>query len=144
MDDVIVLDSDTLSELSRGHARVTARARAYLSRHGRFTLTAVSVYERLRGYRAALREGKPFERQVQQFEAFVAASIVLPLDGPAADRAALIWAALDRKHRNALGDILIAAIASARNLPLATRNRRDFEPIAKLESVDLKLVDWTR
>ena len=125
-------------------SRVTAHARAYLERHGRLTFTAITVFERLRGYRAALLEGKPFERQLQQFEAFVAASIVLPFDEPAADRAALIWAALGRKHRNALGDILNAAIASARNLPLVTRNRRDFEPIAKLEFAGLRLVDWTR
>ncbi len=38
-----LLDSDTLSELSRGHAKVTARARAYLEEHGRLTLSSSTV-----------------------------------------------------------------------------------------------------
>ena len=38
----VLLDSDTLSELSRGHAKVTARARAYLEEHGRLTISAVT------------------------------------------------------------------------------------------------------
>jgi len=54
-----LLDSDTLSELSRGHPKVTARARAYLEEHGRLMISAVSVFERLRGYRAAILLGKP-------------------------------------------------------------------------------------
>src|SRR6266700_832635 len=55
----VLLDSDTLSDLSRGHPIVTARATEYLERHGRLTVSAVSIFERLRGYRAALRLGKP-------------------------------------------------------------------------------------
>lgn len=139
----VVLDSDTLSELSRGHPRVRERARAYLTRHGRLTITAISVYERLRGYRAVLAEGKPYERELQQFELFVAASIVLPFDAAAADRAAVIWAALTRKQRQAFDDVLIAGIAVAHRLPLVTRNRRDFEPIVKL-GLGLTLTDWTK
>src|SRR5437868_4794919 len=63
---VTVLDSDTLSELSRGHSRVLDRARIYLREHGRLTFTSVTVFERLRGYRQALREGKSYERHMQQ------------------------------------------------------------------------------
>ena len=63
---------------------MVARARDYLERHGRLTITAVTVFERLRGYRAALRLGKPFETRLRSFEALVANSIVLPLDRAAA------------------------------------------------------------
>lgn len=140
----VVLDSDTLSELSRGNPRVLARARAYLEVHGRITITSVSVFERLRGYRAALAVGKPYAEQMRRFEAFAALSRVLPLDAAAADRAASIWAALRTRERRPLGDILIAAIASVHGLPLATRNRRDFGPIAKLPFTGLRLLDWTR
>lgn len=141
---VALLDSDTLSEISRGHRTVLARARRYLERHGRLTVSAVSVFERLRGYHLALRRGRPFEPQLRQFEAFQAACIVLPLDAPAASRAARIWAALPGRARQNLGDILIAAIASSRGLPLVTRNRRDFDPIASLDFTTLELLDWSR
>lgn len=143
MNEVVVLDSDTLSEISRGNPRVVTRARAYLGAHGRFTLTAVSVFERLRGYRDALRAGKPFEAQLRQFEVLAASCIVLPFDTRAADCAATIWAGLGAKQRKAMGDILIAAIVSVHGLPLATRNRRDFAPIAELPGVELTLVDWS-
>lgn len=140
----VVLDSDTLSELSRGNPTVVETARTYLETHGRLTITAVSVFERLRGYRAAIRAGKPYEEHLRSFEALVASSIVLPLDCAAADRAASIWAALPRRGQRAFGDILIAAIALSRGLPLVTRNRRDFGPIASLGVGDLTLLDWTR
>jgi toxin FitB len=139
-----VLDSDTLSELSRGHPAISARAEAYLHVHGSLTITAISVFERLRGYRMALRAGKPFEEQLRKFEAFVATCRVLPADEAVAAQAATIWAALSRRQRKALGDILIAATASAHGLPLATRNRRDFEPMTKIAGVRLVLVDWAR
>lgn len=139
-----VLDTDTLSELSRGNPVVRQRAQAYLAGFGRLTITAVTVFERLRGYRAALRDGKPYERQLLAFEALVANCIVLRFDQAAASLAAEIWSAAARSQRRQLGDILIAAIAVSRQLSLVTRNRRDFEQLAKASGVDLRLVDWSR
>jgi predicted nucleic acid-binding protein len=144
MPDPVVLDSDTLSELSRGHPRVIDQARTYLERHGRLTTTAITIFERLRGYREALAAGRAFESQLRQFEAFAATCVILPLDALAADQAARIWGALDRRARRALGDILIAAITSAHGLALVTRNRRDFRRMAELPFVELPLLDWTR
>lgn len=138
-----VLDTDTLSELSRGNPRVSEQALAYLIDFGRLTITAVTVFERLRGYRAAIRDGKPFERQMQAFEALVANCIVLPFDQEAARVAAEIWSAAARRHRQQLGDILIASIAVSRQLPLVTRNRRDFERLTKASGIDLRLLDWS-
>ena len=107
----VLLDTDTLSELSRGNPAVTARARAYLSEFGRLTISTVTVFERLRGYRQAILAGKPFQRQMHAFEALSAQSVVLPFDNDAADVAATIWAAISRTQRQHLGDILIAAVA---------------------------------
>ncbi len=142
--EVVVLDSDTLSDLSRGRASTIARARRYLATHGRLTITAVTVFERLRGYRDAIRRGKPFEPQLRQFETLAASCIVLPLDARAADCAATIWSALRPKQRRALGDILIAAIASVNGLPVVPRNRRDFDPMAAIAGISLRLDDWSR
>jgi predicted nucleic acid-binding protein len=138
-----VLDTDTLSELSRGNPHFSERALAYLTDFGRLTITAVTVFERLRGYRVAIRDRKPFERQMQAFEALVANCIVLPFDEEAARVAADIWSAVARRDRQQLGDILIASIAVSRQLPLVTRNKRDFERLSKAAGVDLRLLDWS-
>lgn len=138
----VVLDTDTLSELSRGNALVRARAVSYLAEFGRLTITAVTVFERLRGYRAAIRDGKPYERQLQAFEALVATCVVLPFDQDAAAVAADIWSASTRSRRRQLGDILIAAVAVSRQIPLATRNKRDFQQLTRASGVTLRLVDW--
>lgn len=139
----VVLDTDTLSELSRGNPHVMERALAYLADFGRLTITAVTVFERLRGYRVAIRDGKPFERQMQAFEALVANCVVLPFDQEAARVAADIWSAAARRHRQQLGDILIASVAVSRQLPLVTRNKRDFERLSKASGIELRLSDWS-
>ena len=51
---------------------------------------------------------------------------------------------MNRLSTDALCDILIAATASVHGLPLVTRNRRDFAPIARVEGVRLVLLDWSR
>jgi predicted nucleic acid-binding protein len=139
----VLLDTDTLSELSRGNATVAALAQAYLRAFGRLTISSVTVFERLRGYRQAIQAGKPFHRQLHAFEALVQNSVVLPFDQNAASVSAEIWAACSRAQRQKLGDILIAGIAVARQIPLATRNQRDFETLSKNAEVSLRLVDWT-
>jgi predicted nucleic acid-binding protein len=121
---------------------VRAQASAYLAEFGRLTITAVTVFERLRGYRAAIRVGKPFEGQLQAFEVLVANCVVLPFDQDAAAVAAEIWSASTRSGRGKLGDIMIAAVTVSRQIPLATRNTRDFQHLAKPSSIGLRLVDW--
>jgi len=139
----VLLDTDTLSELSRANPDVTGRARAYLLEYGRLTISSVTIFERLRGYRQALRAGKLFQKQLQAFETLVQNCVVLPFDEDAADIAATIWSGCSRSQRQNLGDILIASIAVARQIPLVTRNRRDFEGLSKASNVTLRLVDWT-
>lgn len=138
-----LVDSDTLSELARGHAMVTRRAREYLVEHGRLSFSAVTVFERLRGYRAALADGKRYEDHLRAFEALCALSRVIAVDATVANRAAGYWAALPPRARRAVGDILIAATAAVHGMAVVTRNRKDFAPIARLDGT-LELQDWTR
>lgn len=140
----LLLDTDTLSELSRGNAHVNARARAYLAEFGALTISAVTVFERLRGYRLAIGEGKPYHRQLQAFEALVRTCVVLPFDTDAADIASSIWSASSRSQRQNLGDMLIASIAIARQIPLVTRNHHDFNGFLRNTDLTLDLVDWTK
>ena len=140
----VLLDTDTLSELSRGNVHVSAHARAYLTAFGALTITAITVFERLRGYRLAIRQGKPFHRQLQAFEALVGTCVVLPFDADAADVAGSIWSACTRTQRQSIGDILIAATAVARQIPLVTRNRRDFEAFTRNAGLSLRLLDWSK
>jgi tRNA(fMet)-specific endonuclease VapC len=139
----VLLDTDTLSELSRGNETVRARAKAYLAAFGRLTISSVTVFERLRGYRQALLVGKPFHVQLRTFQALVRNCVVLPFDEEAADVSANIWSACTRSQRQQLGDILTAGIAVARQIPLVTRNRRDFEALAKAAAINLRLADWS-
>ena len=141
--EVVLIDTDTLSEISRANLRVLARTTEYLNEHGRLTVSAVTIFERLRGYRAAIQGGKPFRPQLLRFQAFAATCRVLPVDEQVADVAATIWSQLGARARGALGDILIAATASANQLPLVTRNHRDFAQIAKVKGVRLSLQDWS-
>lgn len=138
-----LLDTDTLSELCRGNLRVVSRAQAYLAVHGRLTTSAVTAFERRRGYQVALREGKPYERQQQAFEALLATCTVIPFDDDAASVAAKIWAAVTRSQRSGLGDLLIAATAVSRGLPVITRNRRDFAALSRAAGLPLTLIDWS-
>lgn len=142
--EVTLLDSDTLSEISRGHDVATARARAYLHRFGRLTVSAVTVFERFRGYRSAIRKGQPLHAQLAQFEMLAANCVVLAVDADVADAAATIWAGLPSSARHGLGDILIAATAATHHLPIATRKRRDFERISASSPTRLRIVDWCK
>jgi predicted nucleic acid-binding protein len=95
----VLLDTDTLSELSRGNTRVCERALAYLSRFGRLTITAITVFERLRGYRLAICNGRPYQRQLQSFQTLVGSSDVLPFDESAAGVAGEIWSRVSANRR---------------------------------------------
>ena len=139
----LLLDSDTLSEIARGHRRANEMARAYLSEHGRLTFSAVTVFERLRGYREALRRGRPYEEHLKQFERLVEASIVLPFDAAAADRASHLWADSSPRGRKSLGDLMIAATAWANGIVLVTRNRKDYAQFVKVAAGALQLSNWT-
>ena len=139
-----LLDSDTLSELARGHPRVAQAARGYLLHHGRLTVSAVTVFERLRGYRSAIGRGKPFELHLRRFVAFSATCVVLAVDARVADHASVIWAGVGARARGALLDLLIVATASANSLQIATRNLRDFEVLARAAPATVALVDWAK
>jgi tRNA(fMet)-specific endonuclease VapC len=88
-----LLDTDILSELIKGkNAAIAAKAATYLSQQGQFTTSAVTVAEIVYGFRRMGREDR-----VNQFEASLDATEVLPLDDAAARLAGRINADLESR-----------------------------------------------
>ena len=130
----VLLDTDMLSLLRRGHESVTQHARDYIITYGSLAFTELTWYEVVRGYRAI-----GAHRQLEVFEAFCRRCEVLPLDHNSLNSAANIYADL-RQRGKLIGevDILIAGIALAYGMGVATRNVEHFSRIA-----DIRVEDWT-
>lgn len=124
----VALDTDILSAIMRQNPLVLPRARAYISEHGRFTISLITRYEILRGLKA-----KAAEKQVLSFARFCSMSIILPLTDEAVAKAAEIYADLSRRGMLIPdADILIAASAVVHGLGIATNNTDHFNRIRNL------------
>jgi tRNA(fMet)-specific endonuclease VapC len=135
MNPLVLLDTDILSLLRRGHPQVSQRAAIYIVEHGRLTFTSLSWYEVIRGYRAI-----GAFRQLQVFEQFCQYCQILPLDNKALDTAATLYANLHQRGE-LIGevDILIAGIAMANGRGVVTRNTDHFRRID-----GLYVEDWSQ
>jgi len=129
----ILVDSDVLSGVMRGHPLATAKAREYLTAHGRFTLSVITRYEIRRGL-----EAKGAIVQASAFDSLCAMCVVLPIDDACATRAAGIYATLRAQGQIIPdADIRIASTALEHGLALATGNQRHFNRIE-----GLRLESW--
>src|SRR5262249_43388087 len=82
-----LLDTDILSEvLKQKNPIVVQKAAAYLQVHQRFTFSAVTRYEVIRGLKA-----KGAAQQLQRFITFCQHSLILPITADILDRAADHW-----------------------------------------------------
>lgn len=128
MRDRVLLDTDIVSLLRQGHETVIQRATDYLVSFDRLSFTELTWYEVIRGYRAIRAY-----RQLEAFEAFCQNCDILPLNRSSLERAADIYASL-RRGGKLIGevDILIAGIALANGMGVATGNSDHFSRIAGL------------
>lgn len=135
MTPLALLDTDTLSLLRRGHPEVSQRAAAYIVQHKRLAFTSLTRYEVVRGYRAI-----GAYRQLQVFEQFCRRCRIFPLGDKALDIAATCYADL-RRRGELIGevDLLIAGIALANGMGVATRNTDHFSRVK-----DLYVEDWSQ
>jgi predicted nucleic acid-binding protein len=133
-----LLDMDIWSEIMRAkNAEVTSRASTYLSQHGRFTLSTVTVFEVVRGLQKANRQNR-----IDEFDEMLDDIEVLDLDRSAADLAGRIYGELDRRGTKIdFGDALIAGIALRHRVRLATGNAAHFSRVQSL-GYPLLLDDW--
>ena len=134
----VLLDTDIYSEvLKEIDPRVGDRAAAYREEYDRFTITAVTVMEIVKGLRRMARPDRA-ERLLRQLRT----TEVLSFDADAATVAGQIFADLERIGQ-LIGhaDPMIAAVAVRHGLPLVTGNGKHFERIQAL-GYALELENW--
>jgi tRNA(fMet)-specific endonuclease VapC len=133
-----ILDTDIFSEITKGvDQTVAAHAKAYRTAFGRYTISAVTFMEVIRGY-----QKKQASRQLQSFLAAIVSEEVIPFDQPAAELAGKIAGELERMGRPiGVTDPMIAAIAIKHGLELVTGNTTHFQRIQQL-GYSLTLVNW--
>lgn len=125
------LDTNMVSYFLRGEGRMAERLLA--TSPAQIAIPAVALYELRYGLRRAAASGP----RVAAFESFCASVAVLSFDDAAAEQAATIRAALERRGQP-IGphDLLIAATAISRGATLVTRNKREFARIDGLNCED--------
>jgi tRNA(fMet)-specific endonuclease VapC len=133
-----LLDTDILSEIGKGIDPVVARnSAAYRTAFGRYTLSAVSVMEVIRGL-----EKRQSVRRLQAFVASLPSMEVIPLAESAAKLAGRIAGKLERTGQPiGIADPMIAAIALTHGLELVTGNTTHFQRIQQL-GYPLTLANW--
>jgi len=120
-DKVILVDTSILIDFYRKTDKNNS-AWVTLTRQGySFSISVITKYEIYAGATA---------NQLEFWNNLLQAVIVIPFDEAATNKAVEINASLKRKRKQIdLADLLIAATAVAKNMPLATLNVKHFERI---------------
>ena len=131
-----LVDTDILSDLLRGrYPQVEKRAAAYLEQHERSTLSAVTVFEIVRG-----RHQVGQAQRATEFLAWARNRNVVAFDDRCAPVAGEIAGALMRGGQTvAVADVLIAATAIVHGFTLVTANVAHFE---RMHQFGLVLDNW--
>jgi tRNA(fMet)-specific endonuclease VapC len=131
---VILLDTDTLTLLFQGHARVQSRLR---TAEPEVATTIITWIEVLQGRFDAIlkaadaRQLQQAYQRLQDSEKQFATLPIIPIDGSAAGQFEKL---LRNKKLKSIGrgDLLIAAISLANRATLVTRNQKDFRKVSGL------------
>jgi tRNA(fMet)-specific endonuclease VapC len=136
--DRALLDTDTFSEIIKAkNANVLRKASEYRQQFGRYTISAVTLTEIVKGFQKRGRQDR-----IQDLIARLATEELLPLDLDAAVIAGRIYGELEKTGLTiGRSDPLIAGIALAHDLTLVTGNMKHFERIVAL-GFPLALSDW--
>jgi tRNA(fMet)-specific endonuclease VapC len=133
---VILLDTDTLTLLFQGHARVHSRLRSAEEDVATTIITRIEVLQgRFDAIFKAAEAGQlqQAHRRLRDSEEQFATLSILPIDAVAAKQ-------FEQPLRNkklkkiGRGDLLIASIALAQKATLVTRNLRDFQQVPGLKA----------
>jgi tRNA(fMet)-specific endonuclease VapC len=135
-----VLDTGTFSEVLRGRdVAVRAKADAYLSVFGRFTLSVTTVTELVDGFRRQ-DDNQRIDWLLTMIEH--EQHEILSIDWEAAKIAGHVFGDLHRTGQPiGRSDPFIAAVAIRNSLPLVTGNTKHFERI-QAPGYPLRLENW--
>ena len=124
-----LLDTDIFSDILKGiDQTVVARAVAYRTFWGRYTISTITVLEIVKGLHKVQRE-----ERIQQFLAGLVAVELLELDLSSATLAGRIYADLERTGQPiGRADPMIAAIALHYDLTLITSNLSHYRRIESI------------
>ena len=133
-----LLDTDIFSEILKGIDRtIVAKAIAYRTIWGRYTISAITVLKVIKGLHKVQRE-----ERIQQFLARLTAVELLTLDLESATLAGRIYADLERIGQPiGRADPMIAAIALHHDLTLITGNMSHYRRIESI-GYPIKLENW--
>lgn len=128
----VLLDTDILSAYLRGNAAVSNHIDSYLSDFDVLSISIITKYEILSGL-----YHKDSHNKLEKFLQLLMFIEVLPLSERAIEIAAQKYAET-RKIGQPVDDIdlLIAGIALANDMVIATNNQKHFGKISELEIVD--------
>lgn len=131
---MILLDTDMLTLLFQGNARVVSRLR---SAEDDVATTMITRIEVLRGRFDAIFKAANADQlqkacqRLRDTESRLSTLPIVMIDGPDAEQFAVLLR--NKKLRSiGRGDLLIAAIALAQRAILVTRNQRDFQKVPGL------------
>jgi tRNA(fMet)-specific endonuclease VapC len=133
-----LLETDIFSEVMKGvDPHVVQKATAYLAVFGRYTVSAATVMEIVKGLHK-----QRSSKKLKQFLSHLSAAEVLPFEQNSAEVAGRILADLERAGQP-IGriDPMIAAIALQQGLILVTGNTQHYQRIHAL-GYKLKLDNW--
>ena len=124
----LLIDTDILSRYFRNDPVVVTRFKTYTAHLPSINLSVVTCYEIISGL--MFRDAR---RQLERFREFAALNQVLPLSGSAIEWAARFYADTRRAGTPVDDiDLLIAGIAAAHHLGVATANVEHFRKIPGL------------
>lgn len=132
-----VLDNDVLNDWRNGKSSTVQAISDYIARvKGPPALTSMTVFEMLYGFeKSAVIAGLMSDRtkaDKRDAQSLTRNCRILPFNEEAAGIAAYIYARLSPKQQSGhFRDVMIAATALAHDNGVITRNRQDFELIAK-------------
>ena len=120
----LLVDTDILIDVARGVEQAVEYLMAWEERSG-IAVSAITYMELLVGCRN--------KREQRAVEAFVRRFDVVPLDEDITDMAIALLRHYRLSHGLLIADALIAATAMAREIPLVSKNQRDYRFIEGLE-----------
>lgn len=133
-----LLDTDIFSEILKGVDHIVAqRATAYHATFGRYTISAITVMEIVKGLHKVGRE-----ERIQQFLRGLIQMEILALDERSAELAGRIFADLERTGQPIVrADPIVAGVALQHGLTLVTGNTTHYERVKAL-GFALEIENW--